>query len=52
MPRSRATIVEALQVGFQEMSTVQIMLHEIVAQRLSLNAIEHKVMGLLSRRGR
>jgi DNA-binding MarR family transcriptional regulator len=51
VPPSRATILEALEAGFQEMSTVQVMLHETVAQRVGLNATEHKVMGLLCTRG-
>src|SRR5580698_4187685 len=44
-PVLRAQLLESLEKGFREVSTVGIMLHQSVAERLGLHITDHKCMG-------
>jgi DNA-binding MarR family transcriptional regulator len=50
-PVLRAQLLESLEKGFREVSTVGIMLHQSVAERLGLHITDHKCMGMLCELG-
>ena len=47
----RAKLLDSLEQGFREASTVGVMLHQTAADRLGLHITDHKCMGLLCRFG-
>jgi DNA-binding MarR family transcriptional regulator len=48
---SRSELLDSLEKGFREVSTVGLMLHQIVAERLGLHVTDHKCMGILCEHG-
>ncbi len=50
-PQKKAESIAALNFEFRELSTATIMLHEAVADRLQMNATDHKCAGILAQAG-
>jgi DNA-binding MarR family transcriptional regulator len=49
--RRRAALLDAVERGFQDVSTAGGLLHTTIAERLGLNITDHKCMGMLLRFG-
>jgi hypothetical protein len=48
---SRSELLDSLERGFREVSTVGVLLHQTVAERLGLHITDHKCMGMLCELG-
>jgi hypothetical protein len=49
--RDRSALLDSVERGFQDISTMGVLLHQTVADHLGLNITDHKCMGMLVRFG-